>query len=236
MSEEAEFFPNVKFIPNFLRLLGDPAFSIPKGAQWVVIFEDLEKYILPGIKLAIQYDTALRTNNKWQVDAAMNTVLGEDYQKNAGCVFCQGIGIPAEKNVVNTVGIAYGPFLRTSVHTQRDAFSTMRMTFLDTNVSFADNFLRPWAVSTATFGMIGRRRNEVENYRTNIHCYKLGSFASSSVSKSILMKWTFFDACCISVSEEENNYNPSSATVARGAEFIYNSYSVDSSQNIFTDF
>ena len=226
------YSPTQKYTSFFLELLGSPVFSIPKGAQWLVIFDNLQGYIMPGIKLALEYDVALRTNNQWKIDSAVNALLRTKYQNTVGCVFCHGIGIPGESNTVNTRGIGVGSYLKTYVLDQRDAFPQMRMTFIDTNVSFADNFLRPWALSTATFGMIGRRREETKNYRTDIHCYKLGSINSGSVP-SVIMHWTFFDACCISVSEEENNYNPANQPVMRGANFIYNSYSVDSEQNPF---
>lgn len=103
---------------------------------------------------------------------------------------------------------------------------------MDTNVSFADNFLRPWVISTSTFGLIGRNRDSEENYRTEIHCIKLGGY-SSSYTPSELMHWTFYDACCVAVSEEEYNYQTPSSPVLREAQFVYNSYSVDTSRNPF---
>jgi hypothetical protein len=221
-----------KYRDHFLELLSSPVFSIPKGGQWVVIFEELAEYILPGIKLALSYDTALRTNNKWAIERATKAVMGEDYQKTAGCVFCHGIVLPGESVTVQSYGPEHGAFMRSYVVDKRDSFPQMKMTFLDTHVSFADNFLRPWAVSTATFGMIGRRRTEEKNYRTNVHCYKFGSTKPNKPPEE-LEHWTFFDVCCISVSQEEYNYNPSTSPTLREANFIYNSYSLDTEKNPF---
>jgi hypothetical protein len=106
----------------------------------------------------------------------------------------------------------------------------MRMTFLDTNISFVDNFLRAWVISTGNHGLIARYPWSDENYRTNIQCWKLG-FYSEKEPPTVLQKITFYDACCVSVSEEEYTYEPMSSAPRREAQFIYNYYSVDTESN-----
>jgi hypothetical protein len=100
----------------------------------------------------------------------------------------------------------------------------MRMTFLDTNVSFVDSFLRGWALATSNFGMIARPKWDDKNYRTDLFCYKFGITPKGPV---IIQTMKFKDVCCVSVSEEEYNCAPSTAPVLREAQFIYNSYSVN---------
>jgi hypothetical protein len=225
--------PNVKLIPNFLRVLSQGTTSIPKGALWLVSFDDLSKSILPGIKLALGYQRTYGVDDLWQIEQAANVTLGKDFQENVGCVFCAAIGLPGEELTVNPEGsIQANAFIRSYASQGRTMFPKMRMSFLETHVSFCDNFLRPWVVSTSTFGLIGRRKEDVENYRTNIHCYRLGGTTSRSLP-SILAHWTFYDACCISVSEEEYNYDPKTAPVLREAQFIYNSYKIETQNNPF---
>ena len=214
----AEIFENR--IPYFFQILNTPAGSLPKGAQWVVVFEDLASNILPGIKLALQYE-----GHEWKINKAAQVVTSDNYQKTSGCVFCQAIGLPGESMTANLEGnIVSNAFLRSHVGQGRNQQQSMRMTFLDTNVSFAENFLRPWSISTANFGLIAR--SGTENYRTNAHCYKLGSF-SSSKPPVVTMKVSFYGLCCIGVSEEEYNYNTASSPVNREGTFIYNHYAVN---------
>jgi hypothetical protein len=153
-------------------------------------------------------------------------VLFRSFQKNKGCVFAQAIDIPGESVVVNPEGnIMSNAFRRPYVGQGINQLPEMRMTFVDTNVSFADNFLRPWVIATANFGMIARDRNDQKNYRTDIYCYKLGAY-SPDRPPAITQRITFFDACCISVANEELNYAPMSTPVMREARFVYNYYSV----------
>ena len=109
----------------------------------------------------------------------------------------------------------------------------MRMTFLDTNVSFADSFLRGWSLATANFGMIMRSKPK---YRTNLTCHK---FAITPKGPFIIQTMKFKDICCIGVSEEEYQYGPVTSPVLREARFVYNNYIIDTesgnSQEVITN-
>jgi hypothetical protein len=214
-----------KRIPYFLdNVLNTPAGALPKGAQWVVAFDDLGGNVLPAINKALAYE-----KKEWMIDGATGIVTSEAFQETKGCVYCQAIDLPGEGLVVNPEGnIMSNAFLRSYVGQGRNQFPVMRMTFLETNVSFADNFLRPWVIATGTFGLIARARGEEKNYRTNIYCYKLGTYSGQDEAPIVLMKMTFYDACCVSVSNEEYNYAPLAGNpLMREAQFVYNYYSVE---------
>jgi hypothetical protein len=216
-------------IPHFLyNILSTPVGSVWRGAQWVVSFDNLAGRVLPSIQKALKYE-----GKDWLIDKASNAVLGDDYQNNKGCVFAQAITVPGESIVVNAEGnIMSNAFLRSYVGQGRNQMPEMQMTFLDTNVSFADNFLRPWVISTGTFGLWAGGK---DSYRTDIYCYKLAPYDSSQDNPDavpgVVMTMTFFDACCISVSNEELNYAPQTTTPMRQASFIYNYYSVDTTSS-----
>lgn len=214
-------------IPHFLQaVLSSPAGSINRGSQWVVEFDRLEYTVLPSIKLALTYE-----GKEWSISSAIDAVLNENFQKNKGCVFAQAIDIPGESLIVNAEGnIQSNAFRRSYVGQGINQLPEMRMTFLDTNVSFADNFLRPWVIATGTFGMLAREKSDQKNYRTNITCYKLGAFAPDK-PPAVVQKISFFDACCVSVANEELNYAPISSPIMREARFIYNYYSVSDAKD-----
>lgn len=210
------------------QVLSNPASALPKGAQWVVYFEDLQKTILPGIKQACSYEPASKS---WLIEKANNLLTDPSgpYQQKQGCMFCQAIDLPGEGTTAVVEGnIKSNAFIRSYVGAGREDFPQMRMTFLETNVSFTDNFLRGWSLSTSNFGMIARNKDgsDPKNYRTNLICYKIGTVAQD-LPPFVLMKMSFYDICCISVSNEEYNYSPVTAPVMREARFIFNHYSVD---------
>ena len=220
-------------IPYFFEnVLKTPAGSIPKGAQWVVAFEDLAGKIMPSIDLALQYE-----KRGWQIQNAADVVTSDGFQATNGCVFAQAIDLPGESLVVNPEGnIMSNSLLRSYVGQGRDQFPKMRMTFLETNASFVDNFLRPWVIATGTFGLFARDISDPKNYRTNLVCYKIGAY-SPQQPPIPLMKIVFYDLCCVEVSNEEYNYAPvAGQAIMREAQFVYNHYTIDTSLGrIFQD-
>ncbi len=212
------------FLDNFL---GRPASAIPKGAQWAISFElgkkSLMETIYPAIQVAYSYEPG--GTDAWKTQEAARAILTDEYQKTRGCLFCQAIALPGETQTVNPGGnIQSNAFIRSYVGAGRNDFPLMRMTFLDTHVSFVESFLRGWSLATSNFGMIARSRDDQKNYRTDLVCHKFGITPSGPY---IIQTMTFKDICCISVSEEEYNYNPGTAPVLREAQFVYNSYSVN---------
>ena len=212
-------------IPLFFKsFLSKPASALPKGAQWVVDFEGLN-----DVKDAI-LRTAEIEPSKWDIKAGLNTLIENNDYNRKGCLFCQAVSVPGEQAVANPEGIQKNHFIRTAVGGGRSDYAPngLRMVFLDTNVSFVDNVIRPWAVTTARLGMIARDKPNV--YRQNISVYKIGVLTPQD-SPFILQKYTFFQACAVSVSEEEYNYTPTSAPVNREATFIFDHYSLETNKN-----
>lgn len=220
MAEVNKGYP-AHFLSTFLS---KPASSIPKGAQWAVLFESLESDILPAIKRAYEFEPDAK---EWKTAKAANAILTSEYQENKGCLFCQAIGIPGEGTDASVPqNIKHNSYIGSYVGGGRNVFSPMRMTFIDTNISFCDSFLRGWAIATAAFGMVARSGNK--NFRTDMTCWKFGITPTGPI---VLQTISFKGICCISVSEEEYNYRPMTAPVEREARFVYHSYSINNEES-----
>ena len=186
----------------------------------------------PGIIQSTSLLPGALPGTSWAIEEAARLITHDSYQKTAGCMLCQGIDLPGINiNAIPEGNINYNAFLRSYVGQGRVDFPQMRMTFIDTNISFADNFLRPWALATATFGMIARERSSPENYRTDLQCWQLGAYDATK-PPTILKQITFYDICCVAVNNEELNYLMPSGPQMREAQFIYNYYTIKSSKEI----
>jgi len=220
-------------IPFFLQsFLSEPASALPKGAQWVLVFEgsfnsettrrDYNDVLpVPAIKkVARAFEP-----QTWNIDGAIDMTLQKDYQTTKGCMFAQAVSLPGESNQVNPEGFQQNGYIRTFTGAGRDPFANLQISFLDTNLSFVDNVIRPWVIATAHLGLIAREGED--NYRCNISVYKLGVI---SVDKTpfVLQKYTFFGACPVNVSGEEYNYTQTQSPINREASFIYHYYTIDS--------
>jgi hypothetical protein len=222
-------------VPFFLQnFLGRPASSLPKGAQWVLMFEGAfspsqttpdYSDILPvkAIKKGIKFEP-----REFQIDSALDATLIKDYQQTKGCLFAQGVQIPGESYTINPEGLQQSGYIRSFLGGGRDTFQSLDISFLETNVSFVDNVIRPWVIATSHLGMIARSGES--NYRCNISVYKLG-VSIPSEPPHVIQKFTFFGACPISVTGEEYNYSQSTNHVNREATFTYHYYNSETVAN-----
>lgn len=205
-------------IPYFLtEFLTRPATAIPKGAQWILQFGD---FPTDAIKNALKYEP-----QSWNIDSALSKCTEDRLQNTKGCLFAQGIQLPGESMVANPEGLQYGGYLRTTVGGGRDAYTPLQIVFLDTNVSFADNVIRPWVIATSYLGLVAD--SSIDEYRTWFTLYRLGVIDRKTPAH-ITQKITFYDACPVSVAGEEFNYSTQTAPRLRETTFTYHYYTIDS--------
>lgn len=207
------------FLEVFLK---QPASSIPKGSQWAVFFEDI-KPLIETIDNAYKGEPL---SDRWNTSPAATSLLYEKHHttEGIGCMFCQAISLPGEGSLPIAEGTKYNSYIRGYVGAGRNDFPVLRMAFLETNVSFTDTILRGWALATAKFGMIARPPDSGKNYRTNLRCLK---FTSTPKGPEVSLAVHFQGICCVSVDDQELNYDPMTVAVKRQAQFVYHSYSVD---------
>jgi hypothetical protein len=209
-------------IPLFFEsFLSKPASALPKGAQWVVDFEGLG-----DVKAAI-LKTAQLEPNAWDIESGLNVIVDNaDYNKK-GCLFAQAVNLPGESTIVNPEGIQKNHYIQTTTGDGRSPYAsnTLNISFLETNISFVDNVIRPWIITTGRLGLIARPPGET-NYRQDISIYKLGVLTSKE-APFVLMKYTFFGACPIEVGAEEFNYSPTTGPINRDVTFLYHNYKIE---------
>lgn len=211
-----------------------PASSIPKGSMWAVFFADLN-----AIDQAINLAYIDEPNSEmWKTSQARKILLNPELADSArlGCLFCQAIDLPGEGSTPVAEGnLKYNGYIRGYVGAGRNDFPVMRMSFLETNVSFTDSFLRGWSLATSKFGMIARNGllpsgdPDPKNYRTDIYCFK---FIATPAGLNVRSMFYFKDACCVNVDNQELNYDPLTVAVKRSAQFVYNSYSIDTTTDV----
>ena len=212
-------------IPFFLEsFLSKAATAIPKGAQWILIFDEIPVNLIKRIANGFE-------PQKWNIDRAIQSLAGnENFMERKGCLFVQAVEIPGEASIVNPWGVQMNGFIRTTVGGGRDSYGAVQIVFLDTNISFADNVIRPWVITTAHLGMIARAGED--NYRTNMTLYKL-STKTKGQAPTITQKIIFNGACPVSVASEELNYTPVTSPSLRSTTFSYHYYTVEGVSSSF---
>jgi hypothetical protein len=217
-------------IPFFLNaVLSTPAGALPKGPLWVVVI-DFDDNLRNTIKNVSNYEP--RMPDKWSIDRALNTITSARYQSEKGCVLSQSVSLPGEALITNVDGLQYNGFIRSRVGAGRQDFEPLRIGFLNTNVNFVDNVIRPWVVMTGHLGFIARPASE--KYRTTITLYKLG-IKSIDTAPFILQKYSFWGCCPVNTGSEEYTYAAEGVATTKSADFIYQWYTTSSENNYFAN-
>ena len=214
-------------IPFFLNaVLSTPAGALPKGPLWVIVF-DFDNNILNTIKSVKDYEPTMP--EPWSIEEALNTVTSQRYQQEKGCMFAQTVSLPGEQFLYGREGPQYNSYIRGGVGQGRVDFESVQINFLNTNVNFVDNVIRPWAVMTGHLGMIARPPEK--KYRCNLTVYKLGV---DRVDRPpfIAQQFNFWGVCPIGVGNEELTYSDNSL-ITKSAEFVYHWYTTSSNRNTF---
>jgi hypothetical protein len=214
-------------IPFFLEaVLNTPVGSLPKGPLWVIVFE-FDENILNTIKSVKQYEP--RSPEPWLIDQAVNAVTSSRYQKEKGCMFAQRVTLPGEALGYKQEGLNFNSYIRGGVGGGRTDFNPLRIDFLNTNVNFVENVIRPWVIMTGHLGMIARP--DTFKYRCNLTVYKLG-IESYEKAPFVSQQYNFYGVCPVSVIASDLSY-ASDTAITTQAEFVYHWYTTSSTKNKF---
>jgi hypothetical protein len=216
-------------VPYFLTaILSTPAGALPKGPLWVVTF-DFDADLKNTISQAKQYEPQLPES--WEIESALEAITTNTYQTTKGCVLAQSINIPGESLITSFEGTQSNGFIRSRIGLGRQDFETLNISFLNTNVNFVDNVIRPWTVMTGHLGMIARPKEK--KYRcNNVELIRLGVLSPDKPPVEI-QKFNFYGVCPISVETEQLNYSSSSNPITKSAMFAFQWYTVRSDKNVF---
>ncbi len=209
------------------EVLSTPAGALPNSSQWVLQFDDIP---VSTILTARQYEP--NTASSWDIGAALNISTSKPYQSVQGCIFAQSVTIPGEGMTTNPTSIgdsSFNGFIRGVVGGGRDNFEQIKISFLDTNVGFGDNVIRPWIVVTSHLGMIARPASQ--RYRTNLTIYKLGIF-SQKTAPVVIQQYNFVGVCPINLAGEEYSYIAQTGHIRKEATFVYSYYNTQSGTTI----
>ena len=132
----------------------------PLNSLWVVFFKVPD--IVTDDAMAAWGEHIIGITGSESVDLARGRLLTDKFQKTVGCAFAQTVQIPQEQINMERVGIQnMRGFVPTPIITTRQQFASVNIEFLETNISFVDFLMRPWAILGSHFGSIARGPGKV---------------------------------------------------------------------------
>ena len=244
----------------FMAFLGKYQTALPLQSLWTVIFripnkvttETMNKwgeYVgtsnniaqpTPFAPLANQGSGMAGGLATGSVNSTRARLLQDGYPANysnpaLGCLFAQTVGIPAEQSMISTVGPSNRGFLKGPIMEQRQTFSPLNIEFLETNVSFLEFILRPWAVICQHEGLVARNypnrefpglpdpNTRVTTDMTIINYGKTGDERIGLIPRKI---WFFTDCFPVNIGTETYTYKSSTDVDRRDTEWNFRRYQV----------
>lgn len=232
-------------IPYYHSMLCKWAYNPALPFFWVIVIDAQNKNHLFR-SLASVENIEPSYYSKWVVRPQdLNEIYNKHTQETIGCIFAQSVKIPGESLQATHFGTSSekgNGHLKSPGIENRNNATNLEITFTETNLSFADTFIRPWIVVAGYKGLVvddGSLKGAAPYWggsiKSNIHIYQLAKGGDSmrenaSCAPSYIRKeFHFFD--CVPITLVDNEVAQESQLDKRQTTFVYNYYTMGRFRN-----
>ena len=206
--------------------------SIPLQTQWVVLVNGYPTCLTTSILQGLERTEG---NSKgYDIDQAKNILTAYPLQKVTGCLFAQGVNLPAEDFGVDYVNIENNRgFTPAPIAMQRNAPGQLTIDFLETNTSFTDFVIRPWIIAGSHFGFVARDPNNSVEAAKNVKTTVTVLQYTRTVQKVSMIPrkiWNFYNCAPINLGDQTLTYDTEGFTGGRAyhsTRWVYSHYTVE---------
>ena len=215
------------FRDNFLSLMKNWEFAIPNQCLWIAYIDPYP----PGLNARdfLVYEGTDGTKRPNNISGDLTKLTTEQYQRTqAGCVFINGVQIPAESLDYDYVNLPRGSgrgFIPGLVSNNRTSFNPVVTRIIESNLSFTHSIIRPWLILASHYGLVARHANDIKNIKTNLQIIQL----AKTTAKSPLLNrkiFRFYNCVPISYTPSSLPYNATDLETFE-IQWIYSHYNVE---------
>ncbi len=236
------FFSNTKKSPYsyYLDLLGSWPTGIAMASQWFMYFnfDTLKRNgFFEDFELNLNN---LEQTNDWQLNSNVGSMLVDgrlqhSFENLIGCVFARQVNLPSEGLTAGHEGLSYGGYQGPAVASARTPYNNFTSVFLETNASFLDLIIRPWAISTSYNGLIARAKNSPKyvkaDYVDVVMLAKAGKYKKMTIRKI----YRFYNVAPVNIEGESYSYMEEGLKFSN-VTFAYDRYCIsDKNTGLFLD-
>lgn len=201
------------FYDAFYNAFLTTANTLPINSLWVVYMNSVPSNIIQdwiepyeGWKnLGNTYNTAKKE--------------GDVKYRKKGIILAQGVKINGESVNIERYGQKETGYVTGLVGKGRTPFPTLKIQFMENNVSFVDFTLRPWMVAVSHASL------KNQSLKTDIIVWVLTK-AGARVDLAKRKAFIYHNCCPINIDESEHNYTGSEVLRLRSVEFCYTHYTL----------
>ncbi len=221
-------------IPYMLSLLCEWPTAIPLSTMWVtLILPQNSDYLLNSIanigRLEVRGSNS--TGESWNVFQGLNEVYTPQTQQVIGCSFALGVELPGESMEIGWAGVPEHSrgFLNGPIGSVRQNNTPLTISFLETNSSFVDMFVRPWMMLTTHKGFFAYPQEQ--SIKSTVHVFQLAK-AGVYNAPIVRKRYSFFDVVPIAIPGEAVTRSESSNEDSRACQFAYNYYTMSDGSDV----
>jgi hypothetical protein len=215
------------FQSYFLSLFNNWEFAIPNNFMFIVYIDPFPAALNAQDFILYEGSDGSRRHN--DINMAVNKLTNSKYQTSpAGCMFANGVNLPADRFEVNHVTL---PAMHTRgyipgvIAEGRAAFTPLNLNFRETNLSFVHCILRPWVILASHFGFVARPPGDKKNIKSNITIIQLGKNGPDAelLNRKI---YKFYDAVPYNIPTYELSHQQSPTTNIT-VEWAFSRYTIE---------
>jgi hypothetical protein len=219
--------PSYGAYDSYLNILGQWPSNIALASQWYLHFN------FDGLTALTQnFQNLLKlqeTNSEWSYNPVVASYLTENYlsvggngENYKGSSWARQVTLPSETIEAGNNGLEYGGFQAPATANIRQKYNKLSVTFLETNASFVDLIIRPWAVSVGYLGLVARPNISVKAKELKIYMLAKTGYGNPMGIRKV---YTFKNVAPITVPTEEYSYLEEGLRTS-SIDFVYDNYGV----------
>jgi|TARA_A100001201_G_scaffold138298_1_gene129093 hypothetical protein len=203
--------------------------AIPMRTQWMVLIEGYPELLQTAV--IQQLENTFGNSNNYDINQSMSILKSFPLNKVVGCLFAQGVDIPANEKLEVNRDKVYADkqrgFIPGLVSNGREPYGNLTLQFRETNLSFTDFVVRPWTILAENFGFVARPDGDQRNVSTNIHVFQF-TRTYQKLSQIPRKMWSFYNCIPVSVDNKNLTYDQESLEI-NSTEWAFSNYAVANS-------
>lgn len=209
-------------LPYFHEMLCNWATAYSPRFNWVALitphdynfFRDQIVYQVPHV-----YEPSY--GGSWDVESGFDATFNQFTQETIGCIFANTFRNP-EENIGTAKTMENRGFASSPTTTGRAYPHQFSLSFNETNSSFTDSVIRPWAIATAFRGLVARPYNE--SLKATITIYELAKGLSECTPSIVRKVSTYYD--CAPILVNSGDISQESGLITHQCNFVFNTYNM----------
>jgi hypothetical protein len=222
-------------IPMYLDILSRWPTSIPASTQWCVYIEINDLPLLKSNFLTTLKNLEMIGGaDSWEVSKKIIEIFASKSNTNPHdiypfCAFASDVSLPSDTIDASNEGLQFGAFQAPVTSKGRGNYQKFTVSFLETNLSFVDLFIRQWMILTGHYGFVTRSdaTKNIKLPKLDILFYGKNGSGINQINRKIIR---FFNVAPVSVEGSSLGYNTDTAVQKYRVSFVYDSYCILAAQ------